>query len=71
MVVIMRKSFNIFRLFIAVIMAGAVCVTITSCEPDDVESFVTGYWNGYNSTHTRTANTDIPEAQETDTNAEQ
>lgn len=52
-------------------MAGAVCVTITSCEPDDVESFVTGYWNGYNSTHTRTANTDIPEAQETDTNAEQ
>ncbi|MBP3533691.1 MAG: hypothetical protein J6J75_05240 [Alistipes sp.] len=67
----MRKSFNIFRLFAVIIMLGTICLTMTACDPDDVDAFAKGYRDGYNSTHSRMSNTDIPEAQGTDTNAEQ
>lgn len=66
---IMKKY---FRLFSVIIMLGTICLTMTACDPDDVDAFAKGYRDGYYGYGTRSEmpNADATEATETITNAE-
>lgn len=67
------KSLKIFRLFAVIIMLGTICLTMTACDPDEVDAFAKGYRDGYYGYGTRSEmpNADTAEVEGTDTNAEQ
>lgn len=60
-----------FRFAIVAIMAIMACLTMTSCEPDDVDAFAKGYRDGYYGSRSATSGIVSCDAVPTDPAAEQ